>query len=172
MDTLIRDGMDFNANRRWLLGGWRDILEDIRQLCTGLNALPDGCACGNGRSHVGGSCACCHAGHRSRQPHCADCETVLAQLRDEFDTLAVDTIRFFPVVKLLLNAPPLELARAEGDSVERHVTAAVRTFERLASAVDDFHVGCRASHLRVVKAKATELLAEVRELDERLEARR
>jgi hypothetical protein len=33
-----------------LLGGWRDMLDDIRQLCTGLDALPDRCACGDAQS--------------------------------------------------------------------------------------------------------------------------
>ena len=155
-----------------LLGGWRDILDDIRHLCTSLKALPDGCACGNGRSHLGGSCACCHAVHRERIPDCADCETMLARLRPEIDTLAIDTIRFFPVVKILLDTPHLKPARAEGDTIERHITAVARTFERLVVAADEFRIGCRASHLEALKDTATDLLAEVHQLDKRLGEKR
>jgi hypothetical protein len=161
MDHLVLDGLYLTPNQRRLLGGWRDILDDIRRLCTSLKALPDGCACGNGRSHLGGSCACCHAVHCERIPDCADCETVLAQLRPEFDTLAVDTIRFLPVVTMLLDAPQLEPAQTEGPGIERHIAAVVRTFDRLVVAVDEFQIGYRASHLQALKGAATDRLAEV-----------
>lgn len=160
MANLVDDGLYLTLNQRRLLGGGRDILDDIRHLCTSLTALPDGCACGNGRSLLGGSCAWCHAVHRERIPDCADCETALARLRPKFDTLAVDTGRFF------------ERARTEGFSIERHITVVVQTFDRLVVAVNEFQVGCRASHLQVVKDMATHLLADVCQLDEHLEGKR
>ena len=172
MENLVLHGLYLTPNQRWLLGGWHDILDDIRHLCTSLKALPDGCVCGNGRSHLGGSCACCHAVHRERISDCADCETVLAQLRPEFDMLAIDAMRFFPVVKMVLHASQPEVARVEGDKIERHITAVVRTFERLVVGVDEFEIRCRASHLQALKDAAIDLLAEVHQLDEHLEGKR
>ena len=151
-----------------LLGGWRDILDDIRQLCTSLNALPDGCACGNSRSHLSGSCACCKTVQRERIAECADCNTMLVDLREEIDILAVDTLRFFPVVKMLLRAPQREPARADGDAIEPRIAAVLRTFARLVAAVDEFHIGCRASHLRVIKQATADLLVDANGLDQRL----
>ena len=151
-----------------LLGGWRDMLDDIRQLCTSLDALPDGCACGDGRSHLSGSCPCCSTVQRDRIAECADCHTVLVELRGEIDILTVDTLRFFPVVKMLLRAPQREPARAEGDAIEPRIAAVLRTFDRLVAAVGEFAIGCHTSHLRVIKDTTAELLAAANGLDERL----
>ena len=151
-----------------LLGGWRDILDDIRQLCTSLNALPDGCACGDIQSHVRGSCACCNTVHHDRIPECTNCQTVLIELRREIDILTVDTIRFFPVVRMLLRAPQREPTRADGDAIEPRIAAVLRTFDRLVAAVDDFDSGCRASHLGVIKQKSGDLLVDATRLDQHL----
>lgn len=111
-------GSPWSPDQRRLLGGWLDILEDIGDLCTALNALPDHCACGDGAAHLGGSCVCCNAPHRGRLPNCADCGTLLAKLRPKFVTLTVDTIRFFPVVTILLDADERGSARVAVDPVE------------------------------------------------------
>lgn len=149
-----------------LLGGWRDMLDDIRQLCTGLNALPDRCACGDARSHLNGSCHCCNTVQRERIAECADCQTMLVKLRGEIDILAVDTIRFFPIVRMLLSAPQREPARAGGDAIEPRIAAVRGTFDRLVAAVDEFRIGCRASHLQVIKQTTAELLGDANRLDQ------
>lgn len=151
-----------------LLGGWRDILDDIRHLCTGLNALPEGCICGDAPSHLSGSCACCNTVQRERITYCADCQAVLTALRREIDLLAVDTLRFFPVVKMLLTAPERESARADGDAIEPRIAAVIRTFDRLAAAVDEFRIGCRASHLGAIKQTTANLLVDANRLEQHL----
>ena len=148
-----------------LLGGWRDILDDIRHLCTSMGALSDGCACGDAGLHPGESCGCCSAVHSHHITACRECDTLLARLRPEIDTLMVDTIRFFPVVRMLVNHPPLEAVRDESEEVERRIAAVVRTFERLITAADEFMIGCRASHLPAVKETAAELLEDADCLD-------
>jgi len=169
MDDLLASLLQSAPDQRRLLGGWRDILEDIRDLCTSLNALPDHCACGDGVSHLKGSCICCSAPHAGRVPICADCGTLLATLRPRIVTLTVDTMRFFPVVRILLQSPKLAPARAEGDQVEHHIAAVMRTFDRLVLEAGEFQDGCRASHLRVLKDTATALLAESDRLSKHLE---
>ncbi len=152
-----------------LLGGWRDILDDIRHLCRSLNALPESCTCGHGSSHLSGSCACCAATHANRIPACDDCERLLMDLRPEIDVLSVDTMRFFPIVAELVRHHAPENAQRAAVSIAHDVGLLVRTFDHLVMAVDEFRAGCRASHLHVVKECATELSRAIDALDRRLE---
>lgn len=156
-------------DQRRLLGGWRHILDDIRELCQNLNALPDQCTCGDGVSHLSGACLCCSAPHAGRIPICADCGTLLSHLRPRIVDLTVDTMRFYPVVRILLQSPELAPARAEGGRVEQHIAAVMRTFDRLVAEAGEFQDGCRASHLRVLKNTANALLRESDQLGDRLE---
>ena len=165
MANLVLGGFDLTPGQRRLLGGWRDILDDIRLLCASLTAVPDGCGCGDGESHLSGSCICCHTAAGPQMPNCTDCETLLAQIRPRIDDLTADTMRFFPVVTRLLQSPGLELAETEAHRIEREIIAIVRTFERLALAVAEFRSGCRASHLLVLKDCAADLLVDVTRLD-------
>ena len=184
MDKLGIDDTNLTTDQRRLLGGWHDILDDIRHLCKSLNALPDTCACGNGHSHLSGSCPCCQAAHADRVPACDNCDRLLAALRPEMDTLTVDTWRFFPAVMDLLRPRQQDKRQADADAREhhiasvtrqdaadaiaRHIAAIIRTFERLVVAAEEFRAGCRVSHLHTLKAAATDLLAEVERLDRAL----
>lgn len=169
MTEVFTSGSPWSPDQRRLLGGWHDILDGIHDLCTSLNALPDRCACGDGVSHLRGSCICCNAPPGGRIPICADCGTLLAQLRPRFVTLTVDTMRFFPVVTILLHSPERAPVRAAGEHVEHQIAAVIRTFDRLVLEAGEFESGCRASHLRVLKETANALLRESRLLNERLE---
>lgn len=168
MTGPIASGFHWSPDQRRLLGGWLDILDDIRALCRALNALPDRCACGDGAGHLSGSCICCNAPHGGRVPNCADCGALLARLRPKFDTLTVDTIRFFPVVTILLDAAQRAPAAAAGNPVEHQIATIMRTFDRLVVEADEFEGGCRASHLGVLKDTANALLRESRLLTARL----
>ena len=153
--------LQFGSDQRRLLGGWRDLLDDIRDLCRNLNALPDQCACGDGDAHLSGTCVCCSSSSRGRIANCADCRMQVAQLRPRVVTLTADAMRFFPVVRILLQqSPPGAPARREGANVERHIASVIRTFDRLVIKAGEFQDGCRASHLRVLKDTANTLLNE------------
>lgn len=169
MTGPIASGFHWSPDQRRLLGGWLDILDDIRVLCKTLNALPDRCACGDGAAHLSGSCICCSAPHAGRVPDCADCGTLLAELRPKFVTLTVDTIRFFPVVTILMNADEPGRAPAPADPVEHQIASIMRTFDRLVVEAGEFASGCRASHLGVLKETANALLGQSRLLNERLD---
>ncbi len=177
------DIANLTVEQRRLLLGWRDILDDIRHLCRSLQALPDSCACGDGRAHLSGSCVCCQTEHKEGVTACEDCDSLLVKLRPEMDALTVDTWRFFPVVTDLLKPRQQETRQAAGalerhiasvtrqaaaDAVERHIAAVIRGFEHLVVATDEFRAGCRASHLRTLKGAASDLLAEVERLDQSL----
>ena len=184
MENLEIANSHLTAEQRRLLGGWRDILDDIRHLCRSLKAMPDDCTCSDGRSHLAGSCVCCQTEHRERVPACDDCDSLLANLRPEMGALTVDTWRFFPTVMDLLTSHRQEPGQAAAgaierhmasvkrqaaaNAVERHIAAVIRTFDHLAIAAEEFRAGCRASHLRTLKTAATDLLTEVEHLDRAL----
>ena len=163
------DDVILTREQQRLLGGWRDIIDGIRRLCRSLNALPDSCACGHGSSHLRGSCSCCSSVHDDTVPYCDDCDELLVLLGQALDVLVVDTMRFFPVVKSLLDAHAPDTVRAEGASIEHDIADIDRTFRRLVVAADEFRKGCRASQLQTLKAGANDLVGKVDQLDRKLE---
>ena len=147
------------AQRR-LLGGWRDVTDDIKALCRNLAGLSDTCQCGSGEHHLSGTCPCCHNVATEWVPDCADCNTQLAKLRPAIDLLMIDTRRFFPVVKEVLahHTPPR--VAADALVIERHISDVVRTFDALVVAADQFRTDCRSSHLKTLKELALALSRE------------
>ena len=174
----------FTAQQHQILNAWRDVLDDLRRLCSGLKALPDHCSCGEGRAHLTGSCACCQTTREGNLPPCEDCEHLLATITPAVDELMVDRWRFFPSVldfldlrqtqtgKVATSAKERHIATVArqdaAGAVERHIAAVSRTFERLVAAVDEFRAGCRVSHLDALKTAASDLLAEVEALNRAL----
>lgn len=144
---------------RRLLGGWRDILEDLSALCRDLRDLPEMCQCGHGPEHLQGSCPCCGTLATARIPDCQDCGKQIVKLRARLDQIVADTHRFFPVIKDVMTwDDPDEGARAR--DIERHIGALARLFDQLALAEGQFRSECRASHLHTLKAAADALRRE------------
>jgi hypothetical protein len=185
MEKATPAGARFTAHQHQVLNGWRDVLDDLRDLGESLKAVPDSCACGDGRAHLDGSCPCCrHEREQKGLPPCENCETLLAALKPRVEKLTVDTWLFFPSVLEFLDLRERQAAKAADSAharhvaavareeatatVERHIAAVTRTFERLVAAVDEFRAGCRASHLQVLKTAANDLLAVVERLDRAL----
>ena len=167
MNNLKLPEKYLNANQHRLLGGWRDILDDIRALCRALAALPDVCQCGNGASHLQGRCPCCHSIAVERVPKCTDCDDQLGSLRPAIDTLTVDSSRFFPTLRDLV-AHAIPTAAASEYGVEIHIAGVVRMFGQLLVAADAFKAECRLSHLNTVKESARALLQEAERLERAL----
>jgi hypothetical protein len=165
MDNSDLDRVSVTPGQYQLLGGWGDVLGDIRLLSRSLSTLPDGCACGQGASHLAGSCSCCHTEPGSIAQRCSDCERRLIELRARIDELTADTMRFFPTVTELLHGPGLEPAGEAADQIEHEIVAVIRAFDGLSGATDDFRSGCRASNLSVVKQCAATLLDDVDRLN-------
>ena len=151
-----------------LLGGWLDIMDDIKTLCRDLASLPDDCRCGNGAGHLKGTCPCCHTVTTERVPDCGDCDEQLARLRPAIDVLTVDTFRFFPFIEELLahhTPPPLQASNA---TIELHIRQFIHAFGDLVVAADQFRTDCRMSHLTTLKGLATSLLKETDALNRAL----
>ena len=176
----------FTAQQHQILNRWRDVLDDIRHLCESLEALPEMCVCGDGRAHLRGSCRCCRSERVGKGlPPCEDCESLLDALQPRVNQLTVDTWQFFPSALDLLSLRGQQSGKVRaGSARERHIAAVAReeaitaserdivaiihTFDRLVAAVDEFRVGCRASHLQRLKALASALLAELEGFDRSL----
>ena len=141
-----------------LLGGWRHVAEDVRQLDISLKALPDTCTCHDGAAHLIGTCPCCLSGQRALDSGCSNCESLLALLREEMDDLTDATLRFLPFVEV----------NTSGHELRRKIMQVAAVFQRLETAADEFRRGCPSSHVAVLKALAAELVVSVREVDVKL----
>ena len=186
MENALPADTRFTAQQHQILNAWRDVLDDIRHLCESLKGLPNDCSCGDGRAHLGGSCACCRSEREGENlPPCENCDRLLATLTPAVNKLTVDTWQFFPSVLDFLDLRERQTGKVAiggarerhiaavtrqdaAGAVERHIAAVIRTFERLVVAVDEFHAGCRASHLQGLKTVANDLLAEVEGLEKAL----
>jgi hypothetical protein len=120
-----------------LLGGWRDIQDDIRRLGLALARVPDTCGCPDGDAHLRGICQCCER-ERSAAAPCDSCVEILQALSERFERLGEDRLRFVPAVdeQLQTLSPdegPARLARAS-----RQIAVVIRTFHSLQSATDEF----------------------------------
>jgi hypothetical protein len=147
-----------------LLGGWRDVLDDIRALCRAFDMLPDVCDCGHGEPHLVSECPCCGRTADVFVPACADCDARLAGLRPTIDVLAVDVLRFFPFVKEWMAKRSSETHRRLRD-ISAGISRLTASFESLVMAHGQFRANCRASHLKTLKSAAASLLRDAEQLN-------
>ena len=139
MFNLTSSEQCLNADQRRLLGGWRDIRDDIRIVCRNLADL--------------------------RAPDGGDCDAQLAGLRPAIDALTVDSLRFFPMLRELLTHAGVPAAARAENGIEIHIADVVRSFGQLVVAADAFKAECRSSHLNTIKEDARALLQEAERLD-------
>lgn len=152
---LAQNGVAFTSPQRRLLGGWRDVLDDIRDLAAHLEAMPDQCRCTSGGSHPDLACECC-SGATRRLP-CAECEARIAACTTDVETLMLDTLRFFPAFSHILAVGHPASAHAVAGDVQHEIGALIRTFEQVRIGVEAYSTGCRASHLPTIRFAAREL---------------
>jgi predicted nucleic acid-binding Zn-ribbon protein len=147
---------DENVRHHRLLGGWRDVLDDIRALCRTLGELPGVCMCGHGPAHTAAGCPCC--GHTAAEyvPACRECDEQIARLRPPLDEMTVDTFRFFPVVKDVLARHDPEASKRLR-AIDAQIAALQHSFQQLVFAEGQFRKNCRAEHVTVLKQAAEAL---------------
>lgn len=155
-----------NADSRHhiLLGGWRDILEELQRLNRDLQKLPDGCPCGQGGAHLAATCACCRDMAVAVHGDCSDCDELIHRLRAPMDVLAVDAFRFFPCVTEYLSREHQDAARRAA-AIRTGVAELVESFRLLALAADRFRQHCRAEHLSELKHASAELCEKGKQLN-------
>ncbi len=161
---MIRIETPAQSPQHRLLGGWRDVCEDIRVLYRTLADLPEECACGDGAGHLNGTCPCCGSVASYRVPSCGTCDEQLARLRPGLDALGVDISRFFPFVEALLARHDPEAAEGVR-TIAAGATALTASFNRLVVAAGEFRSDCRVSHVHALKEAGAALLADAVRLD-------
>ena len=147
-----------------LLGGWRDILEELQRLNRALQQLPDGCHCGHGGDHLAGSCACCRDVSSAVHGACEDCDELIHRLRAPMDELTADAFRFFPFVTDYLAHENAEAARRAA-AIRTGVHDLLESFRLLALAAERFRAQCRAEHLGELKQAAADLCEKGKQLN-------
>lgn len=136
-----------------LLGGWRDILEEVARIEERLRSADEACHCGHASGTSG--CECCRRAAEWARVICTPCERELLEISERFDTLQVDTGRFLPFVADVAR-------RRDTDMTDERVFLAalgdvLAAFRRRLSGMEVHH-GCAAAHLRPI----AELAAHVR----------
>ncbi len=148
----------------YLLGGWRDILDDSQKLHDAVDRLPEHCMCGMGEAHLGGRCACCLEGTAVRG--CTDCDALIGQIADRVEALRADDLRFSGVLRDFAGRRPDHKEMREGlDDVTRRASGLVRFVESVQLAAADFRQGCRVDQLARLKERVRELRDEAKRLD-------
>ena len=163
--TELADG------RHRLLGGWRDIVDDIRMLEHACREASTACECGDGPARPGGTCVCCRPSRESTTD-CVDCLVRVHTVSWRVDQLVNDALHFFPIVVHLVRRQLPENQWSHADEVRRRIVAVMTLMRRLESASGEFSRGCRTSHLGVLKDPARELLAAAQVLDDLIEPSR
>ena len=112
IDPFSEPQRQSGTTSHYLLGGWRDILDDIQKLHDAVDKLPEHCRCGIGEAHLGGRCACCLEGTAVRG--CADCEALIGQIADRVEALRADDLRFSGVLRDFADRRPDHEEMREG----------------------------------------------------------
>lgn len=137
-----------------LLGGWRDLLDDLGHLQRRIASVDGRCRCG----HVAGSqptCPCCGPAARDLVTACETCRRELADAARKVDRIEEDTVRFLPAVLDLFATMPHRYAAAV--VVEHSFIRLLATFRRLHAVAGEWKADCPAQGLLVVKDRAEEV---------------
>jgi hypothetical protein len=136
-----------------LLGGWRDILDDVAKVEERLRSVDDVCHCDHTSSVAG--CGCCRGAAERVRVICEPCERELLEIAARFDALQVDTGRFLPFVA--------DVARRHSTGMrdDRTFLAALgdvlAAFRRRLSGLESSHHGCGAAHLQPIAVLAAKV---------------
>ena len=133
-------GVTARLNR--LMGGWRDIIEDMRRLRAMAEALPGCCDCKAG----GGPCACCAALGHAFPDQCRTCTSHARALSPRIAIVLDDTLRYLPAVESVRSPETVLLQRSLRD-VARAMIQLLRGVDAMQSATGDFKHGCRTEHI-------------------------
>ena len=163
MDRFL-DHVDPGKTNHRLLGGWRDLFEDIQKLALSIDQVPEHCACGHGGDHLRATCECCVQSASARS--CVDCDSLIRQIAERTDALWADDWRFSDVLRDLATRRPDSDKMHHGiDNVAGHGLQLVRIVEQVQVAAADFRQGCRVDQLAGLKERVRELRDEAKRLD-------
>ena len=154
-------------DERRLMGGWRDVVEDVQHFAAALKAIPDGCHCNDGPAHLSATCGCCHTVEGQRTA-CIDCAVLLHTASWRLDALIEDSLRYMPAVgDVLAHVWPADGQERVRD-VQRRIAKVASAMTAVEGALGTFAGACALDNLATLRAKTAELLSEVTELADEL----
>jgi hypothetical protein len=139
-----------------LLGGWQHVAEDVKNLASAIERLPEACACGNASAHLTGSCPCCVQGERRLDAGCTNCAALLNSLYEDVDELSDASLRFLPFVEGQAATVATSSARRVRD-VRAQIRRVNEVLLQVSTAAIEFQTGCSTSHLGALKLVVREL---------------
>jgi len=89
-------------------------------------------------------------------------------LRPLFDTLTVDTMRFFPVTTDVIHHAELPGGDQSLREIQTAIASVIRAFGDIVMATDRFRDHCRTIHLNTLKRAAAALMDAATALDRQL----
>lgn len=153
-----------NGRRFLVLGGWRDILQDVARLTAQLEQLPtEGCSCSD--HGTGAPCPCCDSARRTLDRFCGPCENVVRNVDSRLAAVLDDVLRYLPAV-----VPP-------GSGVERLPVAAhaaalraelgglLGLLGQIRSGTGTFSIGCEGAHIGALRSAGNRLDTTAHALD-------
>lgn len=148
-----------------LLGGWRDLMDDLLRLQRRVATADGQCQCG----HAAGANAaypCCERAARDLASVCDACTREIAAVAERIERIEEDTLRFLPAVVELFDRTPER--HDEVIAVQQSLEQLLLMFRHLRSATDEWAQGCRTTHLPAVKARAEDVAIACRRFDDTL----
>ncbi len=155
------------TDRTRLLGGWRDIQDDLARLATDIRRLPaSGCAC---TDHAAGTtCPCCAAARRSLATVCPSCEELVRALDARLTDLQDHMIRYLPAVRATSARADGPLVTAQMAALREQVAMLLRLFRQITGGVAPFADGCQGAHVITLRTLVPHLMETARALDHTL----
>lgn len=148
-----------------LLGGWRDLMEDLLRLQRRIASADGQCRCGHAAG-TNGACPCCERAGRDLASVCDACTREIGAVADRVERIEEDTLRFLPAVFELFARSPER--HEEATAVQNSLTQLLLMFRHLHSATDEWAQGCQTTHLPAVKARAEDVAIACRQFDDAL----
>jgi hypothetical protein len=146
-----------------LLGGWRDLMEDLLRLQRRVATADGHCQCGH-PAGIDAVCPCCDRTARELASVCQVCSLEIEAVAERVERIEEDTLRFLPTVFALFDRTPER--HEEAIAVQDSVAQLLRMFRQLRSATDEWAQGCQTTHLPAVKARAEDLAIACRQFDD------
>jgi hypothetical protein len=148
-----------------LLGGWRDLMDDLLGLQRKIAAADGRCRCGHAAGANAG-CPCCERAARDLAAVCEACNGEIGAVAERVDRIEEDTLRFLPTVFELFARTPERYGDAV--TVQHSLTQLLLMFRHLQEASGEWSQGCPATHLPEVKARAEDVAIACRRFDDAL----
>ena len=148
-----------------LLGGWRDVMDDVLRLQRRIASADGRCRCGH-EAGTNAGCPCCEGAARELAAVCGTCTSEIGAVAERLERVEEDALRFLPVVFELFARTPER--QEEAVAIDHALRQLLQTFRQLQASTAKWATGCRTTHLPEVKDRAQDVAIACRRFDDAL----